>query len=61
MTMQETIVLESRWRIISVGSRVFYNRLLRREDLTVNVGPVWILDSQVKKLRGKEIKTLKVL
>jgi len=61
VTMQETIVLESRWRIISVGSRVFYNRLLRREDLTVNVGPVWILDSQVKKLRGKEIKTLKVL
>jgi len=32
-----------------------------REDLTVNAGPVQILDSQVKKLRGKEIKTLKVL
>jgi len=32
-----------------------------REDLTVNTGPVQILDSQVKKLRGKEIKTVKVL
>ena len=27
----------------------------------MNAGPVWILDSQVKKLRGKEIKTVKVL
>jgi len=32
-----------------------------REDLTVNTGPVRILDSQVKKLRGKEIRTMKVL
>jgi len=32
-----------------------------REDLTVNTGPVRILDSQVKRLRGKEIKTVKVL
>jgi len=32
-----------------------------REGLTVNARPVRILDSQVKKLRGKEIKTLKVL
>ena len=32
-----------------------------REDLTVNTGPVRILDSQVKKLRGKEIQTMKVL
>ena len=32
-----------------------------REELTVNAGPVRILDSQVKKLRGNEIKTLKVL
>ena len=31
------------------------------EDLTVGVGPVRILDSQVKKLRGKEIRTVKVL
>jgi len=31
------------------------------EDLTVNIGPVRILDSQVKKLRGKEIQTVKVL
>ena len=32
-----------------------------REDLTVNTGPVQILDSQVKKLQGKEIRTVKVL
>jgi len=32
-----------------------------REDLTVNIGPMRILDSQVKKLRGKEIRTVKVL
>jgi len=32
-----------------------------REDLTINTGPVRILDSQVKKLRGKEIKTMKVI
>ena len=32
-----------------------------REDLTIPVGPVRILDSQVKHLRGKEIKTVKVL
>ena len=32
-----------------------------REDLTINTGPVRILDSQVKKLRGEEIKTVKVL
>jgi len=32
-----------------------------REDLTVNTGPIRILDSQVKKLRGKEIQIVKVL
>ncbi|XP_027941057.1 uncharacterized protein LOC114194846 [Vigna unguiculata] len=32
-----------------------------REDLTVNTRPMQILDSQVKKLRGKEIRTMKVL
>jgi len=32
-----------------------------REDLTVITGPVRILDSQVKKLREKEIWTVKVL
>ena len=32
-----------------------------REDLTVPVGPVRILDTQVKQLRGKELKTMKVL
>ena len=32
-----------------------------REDLTIPVGLVRILDSQVKHLRGKEIKTVKVL
>jgi len=32
-----------------------------REDLTVRAGPVRILDSQVKQLRGKEIRTVKVL
>jgi len=32
-----------------------------REDLTINTGPVRILDCQVKKLQGKEIKTVKVL
>ena len=32
-----------------------------REDLTMQAGPVRILDSQVKQLRGKEIKTVKVL
>ena len=30
------------------------------EELTVGVGPVRILDSQVKPLRGKEIQTVKV-
>ena len=32
-----------------------------RENLTLGVGPVRILDSQVKQLRGKEIQTMKVL
>ena len=32
-----------------------------REDLTIPVGLVRILNSQVKHLRGKEIKTVKVL
>ena len=32
-----------------------------REDLTMGVGPVRILDSQVKQLKGKEIRTVKVL
>ena len=32
-----------------------------REDLTMGVGSVRILDSQVKQLRGKEIQTMKVL
>jgi len=32
-----------------------------REDLTLNTKLVRILDSQVKKLRGKEIRTVKVL
>jgi len=32
-----------------------------REDLTVGARPVRILDSQVKQLRGKEIRTMKVL
>ena len=32
-----------------------------REDLTIGVGLVKILDSQVKQLRGKEIRTVKVL
>ena len=37
------------------------NDIQIREDLMMNTGPVRILDSQVKKLRGKEIKTVKVL
>ena len=32
-----------------------------REDLTKPVGPVRILDTQLKQLRGKELKTVKVL
>ena len=32
-----------------------------REDLTMPVRPVRILDTQVKQLRGKELKTMKVL
>jgi len=32
-----------------------------REDLTMPVGSVRILDTQVKQLRGKELKTVKVL
>jgi len=32
-----------------------------REDLTVRVGLVRILDSHVKQLRGNEIRTVKVL
>jgi len=31
------------------------------ENLTLGVGPVKILDSQLKQLRGKEIRTVKVL
>jgi len=31
------------------------------EYLTLGVGPVRILDSQVKQLKGKEIQTVKVL
>ena len=31
-----------------------------REYLVIRVGPVRILDSQVKRLRGKEIQTVKV-
>jgi len=32
-----------------------------RVDLTIGVGPMRILDSQVKQLKGKEIRTVKVL
>jgi len=32
-----------------------------REDLTFRVGPVRILDSQVKQLKGKEIRNVKIL
>jgi len=32
-----------------------------REDLTMPVGPIHILDAQVKQVRGKEIRTVKVL
>ena len=32
-----------------------------RDDLSMNTEPVRILDSQVKKLRGKEIQTVKVI
>ena len=32
-----------------------------REDLAIRVRPVRILDSQVKQLRGKDIRTVKVL
>jgi len=32
-----------------------------RENLTMEAGPVRILDSQIKQLRGKEIRTVKVL
>ena len=32
-----------------------------RENSTLGVGPMRILDSQVKQLRGKEIRTMKVL
>jgi len=32
-----------------------------REDLTIGVEPVRILDSQVKQLRGKKIRTVKVI
>jgi len=32
-----------------------------RDDLTLDVRPVSIVDSQVKNLRGKEIRTVKVL
>ncbi|XP_047173752.1 uncharacterized protein LOC124841514 [Vigna umbellata] len=32
-----------------------------RENLTMKVGPVRILDVQMKKLRGKDIRTVKVL
>ena len=31
------------------------------EDLTMPVGPVRILDTQIKQVRGKELKTVKVL
>jgi len=37
------------------------NDIQIREDLTVNIRLVQILDSQVKKLQRKEIKTVKVL
>ena len=32
-----------------------------REDLTIEAGLVRIMDSQIKQLRGKEIRTVKVL
>ena len=32
-----------------------------RKDLTMPIGPVRILDTQVKQLMGKELKTVKVL
>jgi len=38
-----------------------YDDVQVRENLTMGVGPVRILDSQVKQLRGKEIRTVKVL
>jgi len=32
-----------------------------QEDLTMEAGPVQIMDSQIKQLRGKEIRPVKVL
>ena len=53
----------SQWRkyITSPDHVLESDEVQVREDLTMPVGPVRILDTQVKKLRGKELKTVKVL
>ena len=54
-------VLELRKYIASPDHVLESDEVQVREDLTMPVRPVRILDTQVKRLRGKELKTMKVL
>jgi len=54
-------VSQLRKYVVSLDHVLEADHVQVREDLTIPVGPVRILDSQVKHLRGKEIKTVKVL
>ena len=54
-------VLELRKYIASLDHVLESDEVQVREDLTMLVGPVRILDTQVRQLRGKELKTVKVL
>ena len=54
-------VSQFRKYITSPGHVLEADEVQVQEDLTMPVGPVCILDAQVKQLRGKEIRTVKVL
>ena len=54
-------VLELRKYIASLDHVLESAEVQVCEDLTMPVGPVRILDTRVKQLRGKELKMVKVL
>jgi len=54
-------VSQLRKYIASLDNVLESDKVQVREDLTMPVGPTRILDTQIKQLRSKEIKTVKVL
>ncbi|XP_027941005.1 uncharacterized protein LOC114194790 [Vigna unguiculata] len=57
--LRVTPTIELRKYIASLDHVLESDEVQVREDLTMPVGPVRILDTQVRQLRGKELKTVK--